>query len=71
MINCETMQKTYCDENYDERDLIACAERLGNEIIKIAGDMGGGLKTGSEEVNSNCGFLCGFINKISLWRKVI
>lgn len=39
VINCKTMQKTYCDENYDENDLIACAEELGDEIIKIAGDL--------------------------------
>lgn len=52
VINCETMQKTYCDENYDENDLIACAEELGDEIIKIAGDMGGGLRTHLKEGTS-------------------
>lgn len=52
VINCKTMQKTFCDENYDEDDLIAYAEELGDEIIKIAGDMGGGLRIGSKEGNS-------------------
>ena len=52
VINCKTLQENYCDENYDENDLIACAEELGDEIIKIAGDMGGGLRTGSKEGNS-------------------
>lgn len=49
VIDCKTMQKTYCDENYDENDLIAWAEGLGDEIIKIAGDMGGGLRKYSKE----------------------
>ena len=49
IINCKTMKKTYCDENYDENDLVACAEELGDEIIKIAGDMGGGLRRYSKE----------------------
>ena len=49
VINCKTMQKTYCDENYDEDNLVACAEELGDEIIKIAGDMGGGLRRYSKE----------------------
>lgn len=52
VINCKTMQKTFCDENYDEDDLIAYAEELGDEIIRIAGDMGGGLRIGSKEGNS-------------------
>ena len=49
VIDCNTMQKTYCDENYDEDDLIACAEGLGDEIIKLAGDLGGGLRRASKE----------------------
>lgn len=52
VINCKTLQKNYYDENYDENDLVAYAEDLGDEIIKIAGDMGGGLRTGSKEGNS-------------------
>ena len=51
VINCKTMQKTFCDENYDEDDLIAYAEELGDEIIRIAGDMGGGLRIGTKEGN--------------------
>lgn len=52
VINCKTLQKNYCNEDYDGNDLTACAKELGNEIIKIAGDMGGGLRTGSKEGNS-------------------
>lgn len=52
VINCKTMHKSFCGENYDEDDLIACAEEPDDEIIKIAGDMGGGLRTASKEGNT-------------------
>lgn len=51
VINCNTMKKSYCTEDYDENNLTACAEELGDEIVKIAGLMGGGLRTGSKEGN--------------------
>lgn len=44
VIDCRTWEKTYCTENYDERDLIACAEPLGDELVPIAGEGGGGLR---------------------------
>lgn len=44
IIDCRTGQKTYCDENYDEDDLLAAAEELGDEMIPIAGEGGGGLR---------------------------
>ena len=49
VINCKTMQKTFYDINYDENELVACVEELGDEIIKIAGDLGGGLRIFSKE----------------------
>lgn len=51
VIDCETLQKTYCDENYDEHELIACAEELGDELIRIAGICGGGLRHSSNDGN--------------------
>lgn len=51
IIDCKTGEKTYCDENYDEEDLIACAEELGDEMIPIAGEGGGGLRQYSKEGN--------------------
>ncbi len=44
IIDCRTGCKTYCTENYDEDDLIALAEEMGDEIIPIAGEGGGGLR---------------------------
>lgn len=44
VINCRTGETAYCTENYDEEDLIACAEPLGNELVPIAGLGGGGLR---------------------------
>ena len=44
VINCQTWEKVYCTENWDEEDLIACAEPLGNELVPIAGLGGGGLR---------------------------
>ncbi|MBP3474821.1 MAG: hypothetical protein J6K48_00660 [Lachnospiraceae bacterium] len=44
VINCETGEIKFCEENYDEDDLIAIAEQLGNEVIHIAGIGGGGLR---------------------------
>ncbi len=43
VINCKTGEKKFCDENYDEHDLIACADELGDEMIHIAGIGGGGM----------------------------
>lgn len=51
IINCKTGEKTYCEENYDEGDLIALAEELGDEVIPIAGEGGGGLRRYSEDGN--------------------
>ena len=42
VIDCRTWEKTYCEENYDEEGLAACAEPLGDELIPIAGEGGGG-----------------------------
>lgn len=44
VINCETGEVDFCDENYDEFELTAIAEELGNEIVHIAGIGGGGLR---------------------------
>lgn len=51
VINCKTLKKLYCDENFDESDLTAYAEELGDEQIKIAGDGGGGLRHYSHDGN--------------------
>ena len=48
IINCRTGEKTSCDENYDEQDLIALAEELDEEVVPIAGEGGGGLRRYSE-----------------------
>ena len=52
IIDCKTGNKTYCTENYDEDDLIALAEELGDEIVPIAGDGGGGLRRFSKDGNT-------------------
>ncbi len=44
VIDCRTGEKTYCTESYDELDLIACAEPLGDEVVPLAGIGGGGLR---------------------------
>ncbi len=44
VIDCETGEKTQCEENYDEEDLIACAEAMGEELVPVAGEGGGGLR---------------------------
>lgn len=44
VIDCGTGEKTYCTGNCDERDLIACVEPLGDELVPIAGLGGGGLR---------------------------
>lgn len=49
VIDCKTGEKTYCDENYDEMDLIALASMLDDEIIPIAGVGGGGLRRYSKD----------------------
>lgn len=51
IINCKTGEKTYCDENYDEEDLVAFAEELGEEMVSIAGEGGGGLRKYSKDGN--------------------
>ena len=51
IINCRTGEKTYCDENYDEGDLIAFAEEFVDEVILLAGEGGGGLRRYSEDGN--------------------
>lgn len=51
VIDCKTGSKTYCSENYDEDDLFALAEELGDEIVPIAGDGGGGLRRLSKDGN--------------------
>lgn len=44
LINCQTLQKAYCDENYDEENLLAYEAELGDEAVRIAGEGGGGLR---------------------------
>ena len=44
IINCRTGEKTYCDEIYDELELTALAGELGEEVVPIAGEGGGGLR---------------------------
>lgn len=44
VIDCRTWEKIDCEENYDKENLIACAEPLGDELIPIAGEGGGGLR---------------------------
>ncbi len=52
VIDCKAGSKTYCTENYDEGDLIALAEELGDEIVPIAGEGGGGLRRYSNDGNT-------------------
>lgn len=47
VINCWTREKVYCPECYDGLNLTACAEPLGDELIPIAGEGGGGLRKSS------------------------
>ena len=35
VIDCKTGSKTYCRENYDEDNLIALADELGDEIVQM------------------------------------
>lgn len=51
VIDCKTLKKTYYDENFDENELTAYAEELGEEQIKIAGEGGGGLRLYSNDGN--------------------
>lgn len=51
VINCETLEKAYCEEHFDEYNLIAYAEELGDEKIRIAGIGGGGLRRYSIDGN--------------------
>lgn len=52
MINCRSGKKTYCTENYDADDFIAMADELGDEIVPIAGEEGGGLRRCSRDGNA-------------------
>lgn len=54
VINCRTWEKLYCEENYDEEDLIACAEILGEELVPIAGMGGGGQFKHIGDFSKNC-----------------
>lgn len=51
IITCKTLEKTYCDENFNENDLIAYVDELGTEQIRIVGDGGGGLRHYSNDGN--------------------
>lgn len=51
VIDCKTLNKTYCEEHFDENDLTAYAEELGTEQIRIAGEGGGGLRHYSHDGN--------------------
>ncbi len=44
VIDCRTWEKIDCEGSYDEENLVACAEPLGDELIPIAGEVGGGLR---------------------------
>lgn len=44
IIDCQTGVKTACEGDYDEEDLFVLVEELGDEIIPIAGEGGGGLR---------------------------
>lgn len=44
VIDCNTAEVTFCEENYDEFELLACAPMLGEEMIQISGEGGGGLR---------------------------
>ena len=44
VIDCNTAQVTFCEENYDELELLAYAPMLGEEMVQIAGEGGGGLR---------------------------
>jgi hypothetical protein len=44
VVNCETCEVEDCPENYDELELTAMARALGDEVIRIAGIGGGGLR---------------------------
>lgn len=50
-INCATGEKRYVDELYDEDDLIAYTDGIESEVVRIAGDGGGGLKHYSKDGN--------------------
>ena len=52
VIDCRTGRKSYCAENYDENDLVALAEELGDEIVPIAGEGGGGLRRCTQDGNA-------------------
>ena len=51
IINCRTDEKIYCEENYDENDLITRVEEFGDEALSIAGEGGGGLRWHSKDGN--------------------
>ena len=45
LIDCSTGEKRYEEECYDENDLLAYSEALGEEAVPLAGEGGGGLRT--------------------------
>ena len=47
VIDCRTWEKIDCEGSYDEENLVACAEPLGDELIPIAGEVGGGPRRGT------------------------
>lgn len=44
LIDCDTGKISSGGIEYDESDLIACAEELGEEVVHLAGICGGGLR---------------------------
>lgn len=51
LVHCQTGEKRYGEERYDEAELAACAEALGDERVRIAGEGGGGLRRFSGDGN--------------------
>lgn len=44
LIDCKTGEKSPCDGDFDEDNLIACVPPLGDELIPLAGEGGGALR---------------------------
>lgn len=51
VIDCRTGDKIFCEENYDEMELTALADVLGDEIVPLSGEGGGGLRRYSQGGN--------------------
>jgi len=62
VIDCRAGEKTRCDGNYDADDLIALAGGLGEELVPIAGEEGGGLRRCSKAGDS-------LVSAAPLWPK--